>query len=133
MIHCAISLAQDIGVAASCRALLLPRATFYRHSRCDRAAGDRCAPRKPPLALNEKERQAVLEVLYSEQFMDHAPHQVYAKLLDQEQYLCSIRTMYRLLEKEHGAVKERRRQVQRPVYCKPELLATGPNRYGHGT
>ncbi|RJQ77161.1 MAG: IS3 family transposase [Desulfobacteraceae bacterium] len=128
MIHCAIRLAKDIGVAASCKALVLPRATFYRHSsRCNQAAGGCCAPRIAPLALTQKERQAVLDVLCSEQFIDHAPHQVYAKMLDQGQYLCSIRTMYRLLEKEHGAVKERRRQVKRPAYSKPELLATGPN------
>ena len=69
----------------------------------------------------------MIDVLHSEQFCDDAPHQVYAKLLDEGQYLCSIRTMYRILEAEHGCVKERRKHVQRPKYVKPELLATEPN------
>ena len=59
--------------------------------------------------------------------MDDAPRQVYAALLDEGQYYCSIRTMYRILKAEHGDVKERRRQVSRPVYEKPELLASKPN------
>ena len=58
---------------------------------------------------------------------DDAPHQVYAKLLDDGQYLCSIRTMYRIIEAEHGGVKERRKHVQRLKYVKPELLAIQPN------
>jgi len=60
-------------------------------------------------------------------FCDDAPHQVYAKLLGEGRYLCSIRTMYRILEVEHRCVKERRKHVQRPKYVKPELLATEPN------
>jgi putative transposase len=55
-----------------------------------------------------------------------APHEVYATLLDEERYLCSIRTMYRILE-ENTEVKERRNQLRHPDYKKPELLATGPN------
>ena len=48
-------------------------------------------------------------------------------MLDEGQYHCSVRTMYRVLTDEHGDVKERRKQVQRPNYTKPELLATAPN------
>lgn len=128
MIHSATSLAKDIGVAAACKALLLPRATFYRHnSRRGCVRSGCCERRKPPLALSEQEREAVLDILHGDPFVDKAPHQIYAKLLDQGQYLCSIRTMYRLLAQAHGGIKERRRQVQRPAYAKPELLATGPN------
>lgn len=58
--------------------------------------------------------------------MDKAPAEVYATLLDEGTYLCSIRTMYRILESAHE-VRERRRHTQHPVYAKPELLATGPN------
>ncbi len=58
--------------------------------------------------------------------MDKAPHEVYATLLDEGQYFCSIRTMYRLLES-HQEVKERRDQLRHPAYQKPELLATAPN------
>jgi len=83
---------------------------------------------KPPLALTPQERQAVVEVLHSERFQDKAPLQVYATLLDEGQYLCSPRTMYRILTAEHEGVKERRRHVPRAHYSKPELLATAPNR-----
>lgn len=58
--------------------------------------------------------------------MDKAPAEVYAKLLDEGKYYCSIRTMYRILEAAHE-VRERRKQVRHPAYTKPELLATGPN------
>lgn len=73
------------------------------------------------------DRKTVIELLHSEKFADMAPHQIYAKLLDQGDYFCSVSTMYRLLKSEHGHVKERRNQVQRASYTKPELLATGPN------
>ena len=66
-------------------------------------------------------------MLHSERFVDLAPHQAYATLLDEGIYHCSISTMYRILRAEHGDVKERRNQVNRPVYEKPELLATGAN------
>lgn len=77
-------------------------------------------------ALSEAEEQAVLETLHSERFMDTAPEQVYATLLDEEKYLCSVRTMYRLLAR-HGESRERRNQLTHPPYEKPELLATRPN------
>jgi len=65
-------------------------------------------------------------MLHTERFQDKAPHEVYATLLDEDRYLCSIRTMYRILE-QHHEVKERRNQLRHPNYTKPELLATGPN------
>jgi putative transposase len=73
------------------------------------------------------EKQEVLDMLHTERFKDKAPQEVYATLLDEEQYLCSIRTMYRILE-QHNEVKERRNQLRHPNYTKPELLATGPNK-----
>jgi putative transposase len=79
------------------------------------------------LALTTQERETMIDLLDSERFQDKAPRQVYATLLDEGQYHCSVRTMYRLLTDEHGDVKERRRHVQRPKYTKPELLATAPN------
>ena len=115
-----------VGAATVCAAIGLPRATFYRH----RPAANRSRPakprRSPPRALSAEERRAVLDTLHSERFVDQAPAEVYATLLDENRYLCSIRTMYRLL---HGAqeVRERRDQLRHPQYHKPELLATGPN------
>ena len=66
-----------------------------------------------------------LDVLDSEPFADKAPAEVYAALLDQGQYLCSIRTMYRVLDSEE--VRERRDQLRHPTYHKPQLVATAPN------
>ena len=86
-----------------------------------------CAPTaSAEAALVAKERQVVLDLLREPRFVDLAPAEVYASLLDQGVYLCSIRTMYRVLA-EHDEVRERRRQLRRPVYQKPELLAEGPN------
>ena len=63
--------------------------------------------------------------LHSERFRDKAPAEGYATLLDEGVYLCSIRTMHRILA-ESGELKERRNQLRHPQYKKPELLATGP-------
>jgi putative transposase len=68
----------------------------------------------------------VIETLHSERFVDKAPAQVWATLLDEQTYLCSPRTMYRILA-EHGEVRERRNQLRHPNYTKPELLAEAPN------
>jgi len=128
MISLVKKLSPYTGKRAACKALLLPRATFYRHYVSKRRVNIMKLQRPaPPLALSEGERQEITDILHSEQFCDDAPHQIYAKLLDEGRYLCSIRTMYRILEAEHGSIKERRRHVQRPKYVKPELLATEPN------
>ena len=121
--------APSIKTAAACRALGVSRATQYRHCRNSRGAAPSPAPRRTaPLsrALSESERQAVLDLLHGERFVDQSPAQVYATLLDEGSYLCSIRTMYRLLH-EKEEVRERRNQARHPQYARPELLATGPN------
>jgi putative transposase len=76
--------------------------------------------------LSQEEKAQVRQVLNSQRFQDSAPRQVYATLLDEGEYLCHWRTMYRILA-EHGEVRERRNQLQHPAYTKPELLATGAN------
>ena len=83
--------------------------------------------RRPPGRCPSAEREAVLEVLHCERFVDSSPAQVYATLLDEGRYLCSERTMYRLLDAKHGGVRERRDQLTHPAYAKPELLAERPN------
>lgn len=77
-------------------------------------------------ALSEEERAEVWAVLDEPRFADLAPAEVYAQLLDEGRYLCSLRTMYRVLA-EHAEVRERRNQLRHPHYARPELLATGPN------
>jgi putative transposase len=75
--------------------------------------------------LRESEKAAVRDLLNSERFQDQPPREIYATLLDEGQYHCSWRTMYRILD-EHAEVRERRNQLRHPTYRRPELLATGP-------
>ena len=119
-----VELAESVGIAPACEALAVPRSTFYRHSN-PRDTVDPVRPRSHR-RLSEAERQEVLNVLHSDRFADKSPAQVYAILLDEGIYYCSIRTMYRIL-KVNGEVRERRNQLRHPNYKKPELLAVAPN------
>jgi putative transposase len=112
-----------LGIAPTCAALGLPSATYYRRAKPKPAPEPRPSP---PRTLAAAERGAVLEVLHEPAFVDLAPAQVYARLLDAERYLCSERTMYRILAENHE-VRERRDQLRHPHYSAPELLATAPN------
>ncbi len=80
---------------------------------------------EPANKLTDLERCLVLEVLTSERFVDLAPLQIYAQLLDEGVYLCSVATMYRVL-RENRQVKERRRLARHPAKVCPELVATAP-------
>jgi len=117
-----------LGVAPTCAALGLARATFYRQRR--RLNEEPSIPRvrrAPRQALAPPEREAVLALLHDEPFVDLPPAQVWARLLDAGRVPpCSIRTMYRVLAA-NQEVRERRNQLRHPQYQKPELLATGPN------
>jgi putative transposase len=115
-------LAPTVGTQAACRALGVPRATLYRRRRPARPAAVR--PRSPR-ALTAGEQQTVLELLRSPRFVDQTPAEIYATLLDEGRYHCSIRTMYRILTDAHE-VRERRDQL-RHVAPVPQLLATRPN------
>jgi transposase InsO family protein len=125
-------LAPVLGLAAACRAVGLWRGAPARsRARSHRTAlhgphTRRTARRRPPLALDPQEQQALIDVLNSARFCDTAPASVHATLLDEGRYLGSVRTMYRLLAAS-GSVRERRRQLAHPPYAKPELLATAPN------
>jgi len=119
-------LAPQVSTAAACRSLDVPRATLYRRRRPEPPATAATPRPKPPRALGDQERQQVLDVLHREPFADKAPAEVYAALLDQGQYLCSIRTMYRILN-DQQEVRERRDQLRHPTYHKPQLVATAPN------
>jgi putative transposase len=111
-------------VLATCAAFGVALATYYRH----RAPmyGPRPPRRAPPRRLPDAERRQVLDVLHEPRFVDLAPAQVFATLLEQGRYLCSVRTMHRILA-ENSELRERRDQLRHPAYAKPELLATGPN------
>jgi len=121
----AAELAGQVGVKAACAALGVARATFYRRRR-PATTGQRQPRPKPARALSEAERSEVFDVLCSPRFADRAPAKVYATLLDEGVYLCSERTMYRILG-ERRAVRERRAQRSHPNHPKSEVVARAPN------
>ncbi|HVS90343.1 MAG TPA: IS3 family transposase [Candidatus Acidoferrum sp.] len=118
-------LATTAGIYAACQALALPRASYYRHRR-PRSSASPVSRRRPARALHQQEKETVLACLHEERFQDRSPAAVYATLLDEGTYHCSISTMYRVLD-EHSESRERRDQLTHPPYQKPELLATAPN------
>jgi putative transposase len=121
----ALDLAATVGMTRAAAAFAVPRISLYRARRPPELGPP--APRPaPPRALTIAERHGVLDVLHGERFVDLAPKAVYATLLDEGRYLCSWRTMYRVLATA-AEVRERRQQLRHPAYTKPELLATGPN------
>ncbi len=115
--------ANGLGVQAACAAVGLSRATFYRHVRPQHGPKK---PRRHPRELTTAEEARVLDTLNEARFADLAPAEVFATLLDEGVYLCSERTMYRLLAK-NAQVRERRNQLRHPTHPVPELLATKPN------
>jgi transposase InsO family protein len=113
--------------AATCAALGVSRVSVQR--RRARLIAPAVVPRRRPTptrALSVPQRQVVLDLLHAPRFADQAPAEVYASLLDEGIYYCSIRTMYRVLE-DNDELRERRNQLRHPVYRKPELLAERPN------
>ncbi len=79
----------------------------------------------PKNKLSNAEEQQVIAVLHSPEFIDQAPAEVYATLLERGEYLCSIATMYRILRR-YKEVRDRRRHARHPSRARPELTATGP-------
>ena len=128
MMDAVVALAPASGLTAgACAALNVSRASIYRRrahlAQLLNMHGTRPSPQR---ALSVAERRAVLGLLRAPRFADQAPAEVYASLLDEGVYLCSIRTMYRIMAA-NQEVRERRDQLRHPVYKKPELLAQAPN------
>ncbi|MDA0660130.1 MAG: hypothetical protein O2931_11150 [Planctomycetota bacterium] len=106
MIQAAETLAQDVGVWQAAGVLSVPRATLYRHRQSESRPTP--PPRRPsPRALSSEEQDRIRAVLYEERFVDKSPRQIYAALLDDGIYLCSVSTMYRLLARDKAS-RERR-------------------------
>jgi putative transposase len=125
MIALTAEASRKTATAPLCRALGVSRASLYRH-RKPKPTGKRKPRPTPPRALSALERQQVKETLDSPRFVDKAPAEAYATLLDEGRYLCSIRTMYRVLA-DDDQVRERRDQLRHPSYVRPELRASAPN------
>ena len=124
------TLSERVGVRAACAAVGVAQAGYCRRNRVSPLPARR-APvahrdRSQPRALSPKERQDILDVLHSERFVDLAPAEVWATLLDEGVYLGSQSTFYRLLRAASGT-RERRRQATHPAAVKPELVAYRPN------
>jgi putative transposase len=128
MIQAVKTLTPTLSIATACQALDVPRSSFYRTQRLGASAkaSQNCVRLTSPRALTPVEKETVRKTLNNERFQDQSPREVYATLLDEERYLCSWRTMYRILA-ENQEIRERRNQLRHPVYARPELLATQPN------
>ncbi len=115
-----------ISTSAACRLLGVSRASLHRWEHPTYGPRPAPATREHPSALTGQEREQVLAVLDEDRFADKAPEQVWAVLLDEGSYLCSVSTMYRILAC-HSQVRERRAQAKHPARVIPELVATGPD------
>jgi putative transposase len=122
---CVAELEPLIGTGPACRAAGKSKATHYRRNQAPRLGPPPPRP-TPPNALSDEEVDRLMDVLRSERFRDLAPAQVWAMLLDEDTYLASISTMYRVL-RAHGELRERRAQATHPARTRPELVATAPN------
>ena len=119
-------LSSKIGVKAACKGVGVSRSSYYYRKMGDSKTSLSQSKRTPDFAYSEQERKDILAVMNSDMYMDNTPYEIFASQLDRGTYLCSIRTMYRILE-EHDQVKERRNITRTKNYQKPELLATQPN------
>lgn len=127
MIQTVEQLGQTVGIVEACQALDVPRSSLYRFRHPHQEElGHPKETRRSPRALSQSEKDRIRQVLDSNRFEDQSPQEVYATLIDEGQYLCSIRSMYRILEADEQ-VRERRNQLRHPNYVKPELLATQVN------
>ena len=116
--------APELGIDGACEAFGVARATYFRNR--SPMFGPRPKRPAPARKLPPEERQAVLDVLHEPRFVDLAPAEAHAALLSEDRYLCSVRTMHRILA-ENSESKERRDLARHPVYQRPELMATAPN------
>jgi putative transposase len=116
----------EVPAAPLCFSLGVSRAALYRWFQPKLDVGPKPPRARHPRSLGPDERQAILDTLHSERFCDASPAEIHATLLEEETYLASTRTMYRVLADAHE-VRERRDQLRHPSYTKPELLATRPN------
>jgi putative transposase len=115
-----------VGVRRACVLTGRARAGHYRDAQGPKHGppAPRCTPANK---LTDAELDALLDLLHSPAFVDLAPAQVWAILLDAGTYMASISTMYRALRTD-GEVRERRRQATHPARVRPELVARAANR-----
>ncbi len=88
----------------------------------DRRHGPRTVPANK---LSVEERQQLLETVNSPEFRDLSPHQIVPRLADQQVYLASESTVYRLLSEEKQ-LKHRERSRPATSQRPKEHVATAP-------
>ena len=115
MIQSTEQLAETVGVNSACQVLEVPRSSLYRARQSKANPQPAVEPPTSPRALSQDEKAEVRQMLNSQRFQDSPPREVYASLLDEGQYLCSWRTMYRILEA-NAEVRERRDQCYSHKY-----------------
>jgi putative transposase len=123
-VNAVTEIAPLVGIVLACAMLAVARATYYRSLQPRTLLSARQAPVR---ALGPGERQAVLDVLHEPRFVDLAPSEVYATLLDEQRYLCSERTMYRILAA-NQEVRERRDQLRHSQPPTPRVARDAPQR-----
>lgn len=120
------ALSDQVGVESACKAFGIARSTYYYRAKPKAKSNSSDTRRTPDFAYSINEKREILTVMNSERYMDKNPYEIYASQLDAGNFLCSVRTMYRILN-ENGQAKERRNIKRKTNYKKPELLATHPN------
>lgn len=118
-----ISKEKKIALTALCDGLDLPRSTLYRQTKGSSISDKRILPHN---AISREEKEKILSLLHSDRFIDATPYNAFYSLLDEGEYIASIRTMYRVLQ-EVSESKDRRHQRHHKNAIKPELIATSPN------
>jgi len=121
-----------VPLTKACDVLALDRSTLYwrrgrRHlSKEEKQANlsrKHCAQSR---ALSAEERDRLLTLFNSNEFVDQPPMEIYHTLLDRGENLCSISTMHRLL-RENKQNGDRRAQRAPQRHAVPRLCATQPN------
>jgi len=119
------TLAESVGIDAACDSFDVPKSTYYYWISSNEKRRNKIT-RTPDFAYSDNEKQKVLSLLNSDEYVDRTPYEVYYSELDKGNYHCSIRTMYRILD-DNKQVRERRNIKSKTNYKKPELIATKPN------
>jgi len=116
----------NLSTASVCKVLDIPRSTWYRYVKKDSMLEETEKPnRKHFRGLSEEEKEKILNTMNSKIYRDRSPEEIHADLLDKGIYLCSVRTMYRLLQENKQNVRRYQRRTQNNPA--PQLLTTKPN------
>lgn len=120
--------AAGLGVRDSLLLVGYPKSSWYRHQApvVEGAVVVAQRDRPQPNALSEAERALIVGWLSEERFADLSVQQVFWRVVDEDHYVASMRSWYRVAERERLS-GDRRRLSTHPPKVIPELVASGPN------